>query len=203
MAARDVRHHRNRDTGIGKPDVVTQFEQAQDRPLLFTGGELLERPGQAASRPGCRSTTRPVVPVGRGVQLDATPRPVQTDEQFLDQQAVVENDVLRWRQRSGLLVDEVRVVHRGQPDVVAITKDTVQLGSRRGNAAGDDQGRATEVDDTDLATSVDPPASAQRRRQARLTSVRHPGVARCGHGCIVEHHHLQGSRSGQPKRPVM
>ena len=67
----------------------------------------------------------------------------------------------------GLLVDEVRVFDRGEPGVVAVTKDTTQLGSRRGRAAGHDQCRAAKIDEADLATFLDP----QRRRSSAGTLV--------------------------------
>jgi hypothetical protein len=38
-----------------------------------------------------RGAARPVVPVRRGVELSAAP--IETDQQFLDQQSIIEDDI--------------------------------------------------------------------------------------------------------------
>ena len=95
VARRDVDHQRNRAARIREPDVVSELEQAEDRAPLLDGRELLERPGQVTTRADCRGTAGAVVPIARGVQLDPSPSPRKTDEEFLDQQAVIKNDILR------------------------------------------------------------------------------------------------------------
>ena len=83
------------------------------------------------------------------------------------------------------MIDEVGVFDLGKASVVAITKDTTKLGSRRGRAARHDQRCAAKIDEGDLAAFLDPPTPTQLGGHARLTPMRHSRVARCSHICIV------------------
>lgn len=92
MAACDIDHRRNRDPRIREPDIVSQLEQAEDPSLLLETRKLLEWSGQVATSTGHRGATRAVVPVTGGVEFDPASGPAEADEEFLDEQAVVEDD---------------------------------------------------------------------------------------------------------------
>jgi hypothetical protein len=55
VAARNVGNDGDGRTGIGQTDVIGQFKQAEDRPILFSVGELSEGSEKVAGSPsdGC------------------------------------------------------------------------------------------------------------------------------------------------------
>jgi len=92
------------------------------------------------------------------VQLGSAPSTRKSDEQLLDEEAVIEDDGCRHRQRSSRLVGEIWVVDRRQRALVALGQHSAQLGARGANSAWDDERSIAEVDEADLATMVDAPA---------------------------------------------
>lgn len=63
------------------------------------------------------------------------------------------------------------------------------------DSARDDKSSVTEIDETDLATILDPPTAPEIGRQAGLAPVRDPGVRDRCHRCIVTFGKIQGSMS--------
>lgn len=92
MPKGDVDHRGYSHSRVGQPDVVAQLEQAGDRPALLGGRELLKWPRQVATGADDGRTASAVVPVGRGVESDPRSVAGRPNEQFLDEEPVVQND---------------------------------------------------------------------------------------------------------------
>ncbi len=169
MPAREVRHGRHHPSGVWKADVVPELEKAQDRLLLLLGWELLEGAREVPTRSGyCRSASA-VVPVHARVQAWAPPSEVKPDEQFLDQQAVIEED--RRRRGHGLLVLEFWVLDAGQALLVSLCEHAPEFSPGSTDASGHHQRGVAEVNEPNLSTVVDAPAVTEFRGQARLSAV--------------------------------
>lgn len=84
-----------------------------------------------------------------------------------------------------LVVDEVWIVDGHQTSLVAIGQDAAKLRSGCRHPTGDYERRVPEVDEANLTSVIDAPTVAQLCGQARLAPVRHLGIARCRHLCIV------------------
>lgn len=118
---------------------------------------------------------------------------IETDEDLLDQQPVIEDDVAV--SCCQLLVGQVGVVDGGEAGLVAVSEHPAKLVAGSVDAAGNDQGGVTEVHDPDFATSLDPPPVAELSGKVGLTTMRHLGGRGSGHTCIVSGHRLQGGET--------
>jgi hypothetical protein len=165
----NVRHGWHRGTRIGKSDVLAQLEKAEDGSLLLGRAELLERTGQVTPSTGYRRATSSVVPVRRREHAGATPPPRESDQQLFDEQAVIEDD--DFRRHQSLLVDEVRIGNRREALLVALRQHAPQFTSSCRDTTRDDERGVTEVDESDFATLLDSPPTAQFGGQIRLASM--------------------------------
>lgn len=66
---------------------------------------------------------------------------MESYQEFLDQETVVDDDDIVRRQRSGLLIGKIGVVDRGEASLIAVLEYASQLLSRHRCASGNDQTR--------------------------------------------------------------
>ncbi len=155
MPARDPNHHWHGRAGVRERYVFPQLEQADDRSLLLSCFQFVERAGQVPARAEDRGTTGAVVPVRGRVKLGPGFR--ETGEELLDQQPVVDDDGPGSTGQDWLLVGEVGVVNGGKTSAVALSKNPAELPPSHLHPSWDDQGGVAEIDEADLPTPVDAP----------------------------------------------
>jgi hypothetical protein len=80
---------------------------------------------------------------------------VQTDEDLLDQESVVEDDPASV---SHLLIDELWVNAGCETELVTVPEDTAQFATSGLDAAWDDERGIAEVNESDLAPVFDTPS---------------------------------------------
>jgi transcriptional regulator with XRE-family HTH domain len=179
VALGQLGHHWNGRPRVGESDGLGQRQQAAYRHRLVGGIETKKRarevpPGSADGR-----TAGPVVPIRRGVTLALL---VEADEEFFDQEPVIEDDR---RDGGHLLIGQVWVLDAGEAGLVAVSEHVAEFAACGLHAARDDQGGVAEIDDPYFAAVFDAPPMAKLGRQIGLAAVRHFGRRGTGHACIV------------------
>jgi hypothetical protein len=91
MAVGYGHHDWNETPRPREADVLRKLKHRGDAPLLFELGQISKRSGEIPASAGKRSAACPVVPVRRRVQ--PSPAPIEANQQFLDQQSIIEDDV--------------------------------------------------------------------------------------------------------------
>lgn len=107
-------HDRNRRSWIRQSNRVGQNQQTADRIRLPRGVQPEERPRQVPSGAGDRGPAGSVVPLRSGVVLTIL---VQTDEDLLDQESVVEDDPASV---GHLLIDQLWVIAGCEAELVTV-----------------------------------------------------------------------------------
>lgn len=120
VAPGEPRHYGHEESRAREVDVVPKLQEAQNRVLLLRRREPQERARELAARSGNGHSAGPVEPAGSRGQARPTASKVHSDEQFFDQQAVVEkNDC---RSGHALLIREFWIMKARQALVVPFGK---------------------------------------------------------------------------------
>ncbi len=167
MALGQLGHHWNRRPWVGETDGVGQRQQAPYRRRLVRGIETKKRTRQVSPCSADGGTAGPVVPRRRGEALALFG---EADEEFFDQEPVIEDD----RGDGGhLLIGQVWVPDAGEASLVAVSEHVAEFTPCGLHAARDDQGSIAEIDDSYFATVFDAPPAAKLGRQIGLATVGH------------------------------
>ena len=116
-----------------------------------------------------RGTASPVVPIRGGVALAFL---VEADEEFFDEEPVIEDDR---GDRGHLLIGQIWVLDVGEAGLVAASEHAAEFAARGLYAARNDQGGIAEIDDPYVAAVFDAPPVSKLGRQIGLATVRHLG----------------------------
>ncbi len=196
MALGQLGHHWNRRPRVGKSDGLGQRQQAPYRGCLMGGIETKKRAREVSPGSADGGTAGPVVPKRRGVPLALL---VEADEEFFDQEPVIEDDR---RNRGHLLIGQVWVLDAGEAGLVAVAEHVAEFLACGLHAARHDQGGIAEIDDSYFAAMFDAPPMAELGRQTGLAAVGHLGRRGTGHACIVPIAELQSvAESRFPAKP--